>query len=90
MSVLARMQTIGSADLPVGLSPSGTAPTGVSLDVQLHAGNDDHVLDRQIPPDHGHEEDRKIDREADIPEDRAERRPVAKIGQDISQPNDQE
>jgi len=41
-------------------------------------------------PDRRPEENPEIDREADVPKDRAERRPVAEIGEDIGNPHDQE
>src|SRR5258706_6904529 len=46
-------------------------------------------LARQEPPDRRHEENRKIDRKADVPQDRAKRRTIAEIGKDIGNPHDQ-
>src|SRR3984893_5180579 len=48
------------------------------------------ALSRQIAPDHRHEENRQIDRKPDAPQDRAQRRAIAEIGEDIGNPHDQE
>src|SRR6478609_7609437 len=45
---------------------------------------------RQKPLQHWHEEDPEIDCKADAPEDRAQSRAVAEIGQHIGDPYDQE
>src|SRR3954453_2838253 len=45
---------------------------------------------RQIPPDRGQKENRDVDREPDAPENRAQRRAIAEIGEDIGDPHDQE
>src|SRR5580704_11500685 len=45
---------------------------------------------RQKPADQRQEEDRDIDDEADVPEDRSEPRAVAEIGEDIGDAHDQE
>src|SRR6185312_17360952 len=47
-------------------------------------------LRRQVPLDRRQEEYRDIDREPDAPENRAQRRAVAEIGEDIGDPHDQE
>src|SRR5258706_11504133 len=45
------------------------------------------VLARQEPPDRRHEENRKIDRKADVPQDRAKGGTIAEIGKDIGNPH---
>src|SRR5712672_994477 len=50
----------------------------------------DHVLDRQIVSDHGQKENGEIDRKPYAPQDRAKRGSIAEIGEDISNPHDQE
>src|SRR6476620_7125020 len=42
---------------------------------------------RQIPPHRRQEEDRHIDRKPETPQDRAQRRAVAEIGEDIGDPH---
>jgi hypothetical protein len=44
---------------------------------------------RQEAPDRRHEENRKVDRKADVPQDRAKRRTIAKIGEHIGNAHDQ-
>src|SRR5947207_15718122 len=46
-------------------------------------------LYRQEPPDRRDEENRKIDRKADAPQDRAKGRTIAEIGKDIGDAHDQ-
>src|SRR6476660_6669055 len=46
-------------------------------------------LDRQIPLYRRQEENRDIDRKAQAPQDRAQRRAVAEIGEDVGDPHDQ-
>src|ERR1700743_2174840 len=46
--------------------------------------------DRQIFADYRQEEDRAVDGKAEVPQDRAERRPVAEIGEDVGDANDHE
>src|SRR3981081_1585189 len=48
-----------------------------------------HPSPRQIPPRRRQEEDRDVDRKSDAPEDRAQGRAVAEIGEDIGDPHDQ-
>src|SRR3954447_10238353 len=56
----------------------------------LHPGYGFANSHRQKLLQGGHEEDPDIDRKADAPEDRAQRRAVAEIGQHIGDPYDQE
>jgi hypothetical protein len=66
---------------------AGTSPAMTKGDRVFHF---DHVLERQVAPYRRHKENRDIDRKAEAPQDRAKRRPIAEIGEDIGNPHDQE
>jgi hypothetical protein len=51
---------------------------------------DHNVLNRQKAPDRRYEENPHIDRKANVPQNRAQRRAIAEIGEDIGNPYDQE
>jgi hypothetical protein len=49
-----------------------------------------HTLRRQVAPDRRQEENGDVDGKTDTPQNRAKRRPIAEIGEDVSDPHDQE